>query len=559
MKRILLILALLALLVIPISASESWQFTGAAYSGEVVVASVNEAWATIHDRSAGTTTAAAVGINLHSSATTNQYSTMYRSYIAINTASLPDGYIVTNATITLKEISSITDNYGGSKISFCSFTPDNIASVTTSDFNNFGNVEFGSKLLSDMVTDGVYTFPIDISLISTTGYTIIGIRGGYDITNTPPTWGSSAYQMSCAFSTSAANIILNVTMELAPPTPTANFTGTPTSGSLPLTVQFNDTSTGTPLYWSWDFGDGFYYAGQSEFAQNPTHTYNVIGLFNVSLFVQNETGSDEELKTGYINVTSSTGAYNLKVNPLTKNLTSMAGVNISVWTDSGYTSLYNSQETTAYFPYYSASLPMNYEYYILMNKTGYFDRHYTVYINQNREIDLVMYALSEGNLEVSDYTAIHVYPYNTYTGATVSGALVSYYTDSGRTTLYASSYVVGSAASAYLLQNETYYGRITYNGYYPYDFSVATGTSASIERTYHMNPYTTPSTTGTGTVGPTPTYMTVATLSSAERDYKTQLGMDIWYQNADFLSELFFIAVVMGTLMLIMGSAGKRR
>ena len=37
--------------------------------------------------------------------------------------------------------------------------------------------------------------------------------------------------------------------------PVANFVGTPTTGTNPLTVQFTDTSTGSPTSWNWNFGD----------------------------------------------------------------------------------------------------------------------------------------------------------------------------------------------------------------------------------------------------------------------------------------------------------------
>ena len=36
--------------------------------------------------------------------------------------------------------------------------------------------------------------------------------------------------------------------------PVANFSGTPTSGSAPLTVSFTDSSTNSPTAWSWSFG-----------------------------------------------------------------------------------------------------------------------------------------------------------------------------------------------------------------------------------------------------------------------------------------------------------------
>ncbi len=55
------------------------------------------------------------------------------------------------------------------------------------------------------------------------------------------------------------------------------FTSDITSGSAPLTVQFTDTSDGTPTVWVWDFGDGF----QST-DQNPVHTYTATGSYTVS-------------------------------------------------------------------------------------------------------------------------------------------------------------------------------------------------------------------------------------------------------------------------------------
>lgn len=81
------------------------------------------------------------------------------------------------------------------------------------------------------------------------------------------------------------------------PLVTANFTGSPTSGTAPLTVQFTDTSTGSPTSWSWNFGDG----GTST-AQNPSRVYAAAGTYNVTLTATNACGSDGETKNGYITV-----------------------------------------------------------------------------------------------------------------------------------------------------------------------------------------------------------------------------------------------------------------
>jgi PKD repeat protein len=80
--------------------------------------------------------------------------------------------------------------------------------------------------------------------------------------------------------------------------PTADFVGSPTGGSAPLTVNFTDLSTGNPDTWSWDFGDG----GTST-AQNPTYEYQNMGIYTVTLTASNACGSDIATKVDYIDVT----------------------------------------------------------------------------------------------------------------------------------------------------------------------------------------------------------------------------------------------------------------
>jgi len=67
--------------------------------------------------------------------------------------------------------------------------------------------------------------------------------------------------------------------------PVADFSADPVSGIAPLTVSFTDLSTGASS-WSWDFGDG-----DTSSAQNPTHTYDSPGTYNVCLEVSNDCGT----------------------------------------------------------------------------------------------------------------------------------------------------------------------------------------------------------------------------------------------------------------------------
>lgn len=65
----------------------------------------------------------------------------------------------------------------------------------------------------------------------------------------------------------------------------ADFSATPTFGSVPLAVNFTDTSVGTATAWSWNFGDG----GTSTL-KNPSHTYTAAGTYTVSLTATNSGG-----------------------------------------------------------------------------------------------------------------------------------------------------------------------------------------------------------------------------------------------------------------------------
>jgi gliding motility-associated-like protein len=69
--------------------------------------------------------------------------------------------------------------------------------------------------------------------------------------------------------------------------PVAAFTAVNTSGCIPTVVTFTDSSTSTfPIVaWSWVFGDG----GTSTL-QNPTHAYQQIGTYGVSLTVTDALG-----------------------------------------------------------------------------------------------------------------------------------------------------------------------------------------------------------------------------------------------------------------------------
>jgi PKD repeat protein len=74
-------------------------------------------------------------------------------------------------------------------------------------------------------------------------------------------------------------------------------TGTPIRGSNPVVVDFFNTSTDATDY-SWDFGDGSPASTQPA----PTHTYNGLGIYAVTLTVTAPAGAPPQTRTNYITV-----------------------------------------------------------------------------------------------------------------------------------------------------------------------------------------------------------------------------------------------------------------
>ncbi|MCD6366901.1 MAG: C10 family peptidase [Bacteroidales bacterium] len=87
---------------------------------------------------------------------------------------------------------------------------------------------------------------------------------------------------------------------------TSVFSGTPTSLYVGNSVVFTDGSYGSPTSWSWAFGD----AGTAT-SQNPVHTYNAAGLFNVSLTVGDGSTTDSQTKTQYVKVVPTDAGFSM--------------------------------------------------------------------------------------------------------------------------------------------------------------------------------------------------------------------------------------------------------
>jgi len=93
----------------------------------------------------------------------------------------------------------------------------------------------------------------------------------------------------------SANYTFNFTFPSSPPQ--ASFIASDTLLLVNDTVHFTDLSSGNPSMWKWKFG-----SGDSSALQHPAYVYQSPGLYNITLIVSNNHGSDTLVKTAYIQV-----------------------------------------------------------------------------------------------------------------------------------------------------------------------------------------------------------------------------------------------------------------
>jgi|GEM_PF-326412 len=111
---------------------------------------------------------------------------------------------------------------------------------------------------------------------------------------------------SCAGNDSLIrNAYIQVALNSAPVSDFIANTLTPNSSTQ---VQFNDLSTCNPTSWSWSFSPSTvtFVNGTNNTSQHPQVTFQQNGYYSVTLTATNANGSDQEIKTSYINVINCT-------------------------------------------------------------------------------------------------------------------------------------------------------------------------------------------------------------------------------------------------------------
>ena len=110
-------------------------------------------------------------------------------------------------------------------------------------------------------------------------------------------WSSPGTYRLVVTATNAAGSASGAHTIVVEPPVEADFAASPTNGPAPLEVHFTNASKGDYGEILWDLGDG-----NTSRKENPTHTYELPGVYTVSLTVSGPGGRDTQTRKQYIRV-----------------------------------------------------------------------------------------------------------------------------------------------------------------------------------------------------------------------------------------------------------------
>jgi PKD repeat protein len=232
--------------------------------------------------------------------------------------------VVTNGSVATLSSLSFDDQRSGSGPA--SFT------VQISQTANFSSGIFTSaqQTAHTAIASGANSFPLTLSNLTGTIYFRLY---GYSATAAGGTWRIDNLKVQGSVTSGASTVgngwyVDSISIQdafcctnFASPL-VADFTGSPTMGTAPLTVTFNDNSTGTVSNWFWDFGD----SSTTNVATNSVvHTY-VAGIYNVMLIATGPSGVSTNIKAGYITALTPFQSWQIQYFGSTTNLAAGASI-----------------------------------------------------------------------------------------------------------------------------------------------------------------------------------------------------------------------------------------
>ena len=217
---------------------------------------------------------------------------------ATNTSCFTFSLIVTNGSVASLSGLSFDDQRSG--------TGPTTFTVQISQTANFSSGIYTSaqQTAHTAIASGANSFPLTLSNLTGTIYFRLY---GYSATSAGGTWRIDNLKVQGSVTSGASTMgngwyVDSVSIQDAfcctsvTNPPVADFTGSPTTGTAPLTVTFNDNSTGTISNWFWDFGDS---STTNITTNSVVHTYGA-GTYDVMLIANGPDGVSTNIKGSYI-------------------------------------------------------------------------------------------------------------------------------------------------------------------------------------------------------------------------------------------------------------------
>lgn len=232
----------------------------------------------------------------------NQQTVTKPDFISVNAEFLMSNQTVSTCSGIFYDSGGENGDYQNDENYTMTFMPGNADSKIIVEFEMF-NVEYNSTCDYDWLK--IYDGPSvsQLSLIGT--YCGTDSPGTIEATNID---GALTFEFESDFSVTEPGWKALISCTAPPLLPVADFEADQTQVDMGQIVNFTDLSTNNPTAWAWVF-EGGEPASSSE--QNPSVIYPEPGIYDVTLIVQNEYGSDTKTVEDYITVDSTIGLIEL--------------------------------------------------------------------------------------------------------------------------------------------------------------------------------------------------------------------------------------------------------
>jgi PKD repeat protein len=240
------------------------------------------------------------------------------------------------------------------------------------------------------------------------------------------------------------------------PASNGDFTANATSGTVPLSVLFNDTSTGSPTSWTWGI-DGVYQTN----TQDMTVTFNNVGIYSINHTASNAVRTGSKTKTNYIQVYAANygGIYGYIYDANTNQ--PISNVNCQLTNTSATASILS--DSAGYYYFWPV---WNGVYNLTVSKNGYTTGTLPNTVIEGNTLRQDIYLTPSGDSvqdgNISNYSSNWL-NFNLNTNES-SKAIILTYTVTNGTASYANCTIYSDSGQVYTSNISTQSGTFTYTG-----------------------------------------------------------------------------------------------